>query len=173
MTLTLNWKYYAAAAMALLAFVFGWSVNGWRMDADLTEAQTRLDALNTAIQAQKDQAGETLRAAQEAVKVKQQQIDEQHQQQEKTDASNKRTLDDLRAQLGRLRVQTASATSWYGGHGAAGQTSAGAVARAADAAKAERILSGAADPEADDAYDADVINAAYTACRARVMLGVN
>jgi hypothetical protein len=164
---------WALLAVALVAVTWG-GYEHHRVGAlamELKTVQASLDTLSANVTRQKAEAAEQLRVAQATADAKQKQIDQQHAQQEKDDASNKRTLDDLRARLVSLRKQASSAGSGHGGDSAAGQAGASADAGAGSAAEAGRLLPGAADPEADDAYDADVINSAYASCRARLMFG--
>lgn len=136
-------------------------------------AQEDASWLRAAIKAQKAEAAATLRTLNASVLAQQKRIDAAHAAQEKTDAQNLATVDALRDQLRRERLQRAAEAAGRGDSGgwAPGQASTGAQTGAAGGAQAGRPLPDetAAEAEERDAFDADELNEAYRSCRARVI----
>lgn len=139
----------------------------------LRSTKAALTAQTAALVAQKKEAAERLRELNASVLVQQTRLDEAHAKQEKYDATNTKTIEQLRVDLARMRAAArrllgaADAISGPGGGAqqdpAAASTGSGFGYRA----EARGVLPDAPTDEGDeDAYDADRINNAYIACRA-------
>lgn len=140
----------------------------------LATTKATLKTTNDRIREQKREAAGELRAANASVLAQQKRLDAAYQSQEKTDATNGKTIDGLRSDLRRVRAAARglldaadSARRGDGGEAQQGEAAAGAHGGAGDRAQADRVLPATADEEGDDdAYEADRVNAAYASCRA-------
>ena len=152
-----------------------------KVKVTLKQAQDTLRDTKDAIEAQKKEAAEKLAAINATVVAQQKRIDDAYELQEKTDDMSSKTLEQVRAELARMRatarrmqhIPDPGAGRGDGGGSANGQASAGNGPGAEDAAQAPGVLHVSEDPEAaadDDAYDADAINAAYASCRAQALV---
>lgn len=139
----------------------------------LRSTQAALTAQTNALKAQKEEAADRLRELNASVLAQQTRLDEAHAKQEKYDATNTKTIEQLRVDLARMRAAArrllGAADGPVSGPGSgaqqdppAGSTGSGFGYRT----QASGVLPNAPTDEGDeDAYDADRINNAYIACR--------
>lgn len=141
--------------------------------ARLESAQTTINTYKRDLQAQKDQAAETLATETAKKQAAEKALAEFKNQQESTDATSKQTIQRLEGRLARLggpdrrlRDPNGNAGCGPGGGGTPGEAAAPDADRAGDGAEAGGLLSvQLSDLLRERLREADAINAAYASCR--------